>query len=445
MLLRYFRPLLLTFAAQLICGAPPLLSRTLYLAPNGDDQAPCENGAVFRTLKRAASCLAPGDTLIIRKGTFQGGVEFRIKASETSPVVIRGENLESVIEGSGEMPDGIRIEGSSHILIDNLCVREAGRAGCGVRHSDHVTITRSLFADNGRWGIFTSFADDIRFEDNECRGSKMEHGIYHSNSGDRFVIRGNRVHDNRGNGIHMNGDPEIKGGDGVLNWGLVERNIVYRNGPGGGAGINMTHVHDVLVRINLLYRNVAGGITVYQDTGTFEQGSKRVLIMGNTVYYAPDEGRSGINVQTTSEKVMIAGNIFVSGGKRGNIEVNSDHLASVLSDFNILWGVDPEQMFERKDSLLSLQAWGSLSGNDTHSKHADPRFTGLAGDDYSLSAASPAVDAGMPEKEVRERLEKLGGCEWLLERLNELPAEDILQNGRPQGHAPDAGAFERNE
>ena len=36
----------------------------------------------------------------------------------------------------------------------------------------------------------------------------LEHGIYVSNSGDRPVIRGNHLHDNHANGIHMNGDAE---------------------------------------------------------------------------------------------------------------------------------------------------------------------------------------------------------------------------------------------
>ncbi|RLB12511.1 MAG: hypothetical protein DRG82_16990, partial [Deltaproteobacteria bacterium] len=285
-------------------------------------------------------------------------------------------------------------------------------------------------------------ADDIRFENNECYGSKKEHGIYHSNSGDRFVIRGNLVHDNRGNGIHLNGDPEIPGGDGVLNWGIVEKNIIYGNGMGGGAAINMTHVHDVLVRNNLIYRNYAGGITVYQDTGTFEQGSKRVVITGNTIYYAPYTGRSGVNVQTTSERVLVAGNIFVSGGSRGNIEVNSDHLKTIVSDYNIFWGVSAQKAIERKDQWLSLEYWRTLSGNDFHSKVVDPQFVDLQGNDFKLADSSPAVDAGMPADSMRVILEHLGGFEWILAQLDSLPEEDIRGHTRPKGKAPDAGAYE---
>ena len=423
----------------------PLAARTFFLSADGDDSSTCRAGAEFRTLKRAVACLAPGDTLIIREGVFEGGVEITISATEKAPVLIQGESLDAVISGSGDRIDAIRIQSSSYVNLDRLTVKLAGRAGAGVRHSNHVRITNCRFADNGKWGIFTSFADDIHFEGNECCGSKDEHGIYHSNSGDRFVIRGNLVHDNRGNGIHLNGDPEIPGGDGILDQGVVEENVIYGNGTGGGGAINMTHVHDILVRNNLIYKNYAGGITVYQDTGTFEQGSKRVLIMGNTVYYEPGKGRSGVNVQTTSEKVVVVGNIFFSGGRRGTLEVNSDHLSTIVSDCNILWGVGTDSLIERKEKLLSFETWRKLSGNDRRSKYADPFFTDIGSGNFEPLPGSPALDSGMSLDSVKTVLERLEGCNWLLARLDSLPEVDIRNEIRPKGAAADAGAYEIKE
>jgi len=422
-----------------------LNARTLYLSQSGNDSSLCQHGAAFLTLKRAVECLAPGDTLFIRNGVYPGGATVSINAAEEKPLVIRGESLEAIISGSGSAQDAIRVDHASHIIIERLTVREARRAGVGVLNSHHIRITGGRFADNGVWGIFTGFADDIQFENNECYGSKREHGIYHSNSGDRFIIRGNLVHDNNMCGIHLNGDPEIKGGDGVLNMGLVEKNIVYGNGIKGGAAINMTHVQDALVRNNLIYNNLAGGFTVYQDTGTFEQGSKRVLIIGNTVFFKPGEGRCGVNVQTTSEKVVIAGNIFVSGGKRGTFQVDSDHLGSIVSDCNILWGVDQKGIVERKEQFLSLAAWRDLAGNDRRSLDADPRFRNIDSSDFRPAPGSPAVDAGMPPDTLRAILASLGGCEWLIDQLEKLPAEDIQGVPRPQGLSPDAGAYENGK
>jgi len=425
----------------LSAGPFPLPGRTMYVSPTGDDSAPCAPGAEFRTLKRAVACLAPGDTLIVRDGVYEGGVWIQIEAYAEAPVLIRGESLEAVIDSSGPELDCIRVQDAAYITIDRLTMRRASRAGCAVRFSHHIRLTRCRMADNRTWGVFTSFANDIHFEGNECYGSRDEHGIYHSNSGDRFVIRGNLVHDNHGNGIHLNGDPEM-GGDGVLNWGVVEKNIIYGNGLGGGAGINMTHVHDVLVRNNLIYNNYAAGMTVYQDTGTFEQGSKRVVIMGNTVYFQIYQGRCCVNVQTTSEKVLLAGNIFISGKNRGAIQVDSDHLSSIVSDYNILGGAAADMIVERKGKKVSFEGWRILTGNDSHSTVADPRFASLDSADFRLDSISPAIDAGMPLDTVRADLEHLGGFEWILAQLDSLPDEDLTGKWRPVGKGPDAGAYE---
>jgi len=89
----------------------------------------------------------------------------------------------------------------------------------------------------GTWGIFTGFSYNILIENNNCSNSQDEHGIYHSNSGDYPIIRGNTCHHNNGCGIHMNGDISM-GDDGIISYALVEGNTIYENGFDGGSGIN---------------------------------------------------------------------------------------------------------------------------------------------------------------------------------------------------------------
>lgn len=206
----------------------------------------------------------------------------------------------------------------------------------------------------------------------------------------------------------------------------------------------MTHVHDVLVRNNLIYDNYAGGFTVYQDTGTFEQGSKRVVIWGNTVYFRRYTGRSCVNVQTTSEKVVIAGNILVAGGVGEQVPllIRSEHQNTIVSDYNILWGIDTEKMVFREGEQISLDQWRSYSGNDLHSAAADPQFVSIDSADFKLADNSPAIDTGMPLDTLKAHLERLGEFEWILARLDSLPDNDILTNTRPAGAGPDAGAYE---
>ncbi len=130
--------------------------------------------------------------------------------------------------------------------MDGLTIQNAIRAGMRIDNSHHVTVRNCTFANNGTWGLFTDFTT---VEDCESYGAADEHGIYISNSSDYPTIRGNRLHHNNGCGLHMNGDISM-GGDGIISYALVERNIIYENGAGGGSGINMDGVTNSVIRNN---------------------------------------------------------------------------------------------------------------------------------------------------------------------------------------------------
>jgi len=105
-----------------------------------------------------------------------------------------------------------------------------------------------------------SIARDLVIEGNETSHSAIEHGIYVSNSGDRPIVRANRVHDNHASGIQLNADPAQQGpdpndpqGDGIIEDALIEDNVIHDNGAGGAAGINLASVRSSLIRNNLLY------------------------------------------------------------------------------------------------------------------------------------------------------------------------------------------------
>jgi len=426
----------------LACCLSSASARTFYLSPSGDDSATPEQGAVFRTLRAVIPHLWGGDTLIIRRGQYSGGVHIRCGCSPDAPLVIKGESKYAIIRGSGDQRDGISLDDCANVILDGLNVTMASRGGIVLDHSKFVTVRNCRTYNNGKWGIFTSFASDFVLENNECFGSQLEHGIYHSNSGDNFVIRGNFIHDNSGCGVHVNGDPEY-GGDGVIQYGIIEKNLIVRNGCTlGGAGINMTHVQDVIVRNNLLYHNYAGGITLYQDSGTFAQGSKRALIYGNTVVYKPGEGRTGVNIMPTSEYALITGNIFLSGGSRGCIEINSEHLSTIVSDYNVIWGIDKSEIVERfNEQRISLKSWREMSGNDLNTVVADPGFRSPEFADFRPRKGSPVGDAAMPPEQIRQHLRRLGGFDWHLKKLDELPDEDFAGKPRRKGGRRVAGAY----
>jgi parallel beta-helix repeat protein len=280
-----------------------------------------------------------------------------------------------------------------------------------------VTIRGNSLDANERWGILTGFCDDLLIEHNIASNSVVEHGIYVSNSGDRPVIRGNRIHGNAANGIHMNGDASL-GGDGVISQALVEDNVIFANGLEGGSGINGDGVQDSLFRNNLIYDTHASGISLYRIDGGAPSTGNRVL--NNTVVVAAD-GRWGINIRDAATGNTVKNNIVYSRhGYRGALSVCASCLAGLVSDHNL---VEDRFTLDDGDSVMTLAQWQVATGQDGNSlavTDIDGLFSDSPGGDFHL-APGPAVDAGAA--------------------LLDVPV-DLDGNPRPFGPAWDAGCYE---
>jgi parallel beta-helix repeat protein len=124
------------------------------------------------------------------------------------------------------------------------------------------------------WGILTGWSDNILIENNNVSRSELEHGIYLGNSADGAIVRNNIVWGNRDSGIQFNADRHLAG-DGIMSRNRIEGNVVYGNGVGGGAAINLDGVQDSVIQNNLLYDNHSTGIVLY--VGFAADGSKNNL------------------------------------------------------------------------------------------------------------------------------------------------------------------------
>jgi hypothetical protein len=208
------------------------------------------------------------------------------------------------------------------------------------------------------------------------------------------------------------------GGDGIISYGLVEGNIIYENGLGGGSGINMDGVTHTLVRNNLLYDNHASGISLYQIDGG--SGSHDNRVFNNTILM-PSNGRWGINIPNTADtdNQLFNNIVYNAHNWRGSISIASPSLPGFESDYNV---VMDRFSTDDGDTRISLSAWQAL-GYDTHSIIATPDqlFINPSAADYHLKAGSPAVDQGLSLAEV---------------------TDDLEGNSRPAGPAYDIGAFE---
>jgi Right handed beta helix region len=396
-------------AADIFYVAPP---------PAGSDLNDGSPGQPWATLQHAADSVQAGDTVIVNGGAY-AGMYITTSGTPGSPIAFQvadGE-IASIVADNPVTPDGINIEGADHVLIEGFVVNGRGRAGIRAVLCEHVTIRGNSLDANERWGILTGFCDDLLIEHNVASNSVVEHGIYVSNSGDRPVIRGNRIHGNAANGIHMNGDVSL-GGDGVISQALVEDNVIFANGANGGSGINGDGVQDSLFRNNLIYDTHASGISLYRIDGGAPSTGNRVL--NNTVVVAAD-GRWGINIRDASTGNTVKNNIVYSRhGYRGAMSVCTNCLSGLVSDHNL---VENRFTLDDGDSVMTLAQWQAATGQDGNSlavTNIDGLFVDSPGGDFHL-APGPAVDAG--------------------EALLEVP-DDLDGNPRPFGTAWDAGCYE---
>ena len=385
--------------------------------PQASDSNPGTAALPWLTIQHATQVVAAGDTVLVNPGNYTGGITVETSGTAGAPITFRANGPGVVINGSGGDRDAFFITWADYIVVDGLTIQNATRAGIRIDNSNHVTVRNCTLANNTTWGLFTDFSDYTTVENCESYGAVEQHGIYISNSSDYPVIRGNRIHNNHDCGLHMNGDISM-GGDGIISHALVENNIIYENGSGGGSGINMDGVTDSIVRNNLLYNNHASGISLFQIDGGSGSHDNRVL--NNTIVMAAD-GRWGINIPDTNDtnNQLFNNIIYNNQSWRGSISLGSPTLSGFKSDYNV---VMDRFSVDDGDTRLTLAQWQAL-GYDQHSIMATPGqlFVNAAAADYHLTPGSPAIDKGTALIDV---------------------TTDLEGHPRPSGSAPDIGAYE---
>ena len=410
----------------------PTPGQNYFVDPNGSDANEGSQNSPWGTLQHAVDTIAPGDTISLQSGAYLGArIEqsgnpeawMVLQAAPGASVLINAPGPNNRHDSNLEFETWEGDETVSYWVVRGIEVANAPNWGIDFRgsegdHSHHFIVQNNVVHDNGHdgetTGIFFAFVDDVVVEGNESYRNG-EHGIYLSNSGDRFVVRSNRLHHNTYCGLHINGDLE-SGADGIISDGLVENNIIHENGVGGCSGINMDGVDTATIRNNVLVNNHAGGISLYQENGAI--CTQNVQILNNTIVQAED-GRWTINIsadECVNNKIF--NNIILTFHEwRGSILIPSAGLNGFESDHNIVMDrFSPDD----DNSVVTLSEWQAL-GFDSNSMLASPDELFAGSNDYHLLPGSPAVDSGGFLDSVEADLEGVA---------------------RPQGAAFDIGAFE---
>src|SRR6266496_4183335 len=333
----------------LVCFSDSALAITFYVATNGNDNNPGTAVAPWFTLQHAVETVAPGDTIIVRAGTY-AGCRIRNSGQASAPKTLMAESPRAALIITPGPQNGhsslIEIENGSGVnvtdwIIDGFEVSNSPHHGVDIRITDRITVRNCYVHDSSPTstgtGIFLAFSYHPTIENNES-SNNTEHGVYQSNSGDYPTIRGNKLHHNGGAGLHMNGDVKQKPGDGIISFAVVENNTIYENGLNGGSAINCDGVDDSIFRNNLLYSNHASGISLFSTDAA--HGSSRNKVYNNTIVQAI-YGRWCINKigrgKGTPVGNVVKNNIlYTERPDKGAIAVYSTAAGVLESDYNVV-------------------------------------------------------------------------------------------------------------
>ncbi|MFH1130699.1 MAG: right-handed parallel beta-helix repeat-containing protein [Pseudomonadota bacterium] len=381
-------------------GTNPGNGTIYYVGPAGNDSNAGTQAAPWKTLQHAADNIKAGDMVAILAGSYSSGFELTTSGTEQKPITFRGESKDKVtVSGrAGDSEDTIFVNEASNINIEQLSVKNSPRAGLRLSYAHKVNVRSSIFANNYKWGIFTDFSDDTLIEFCQTYGSQDEHGIYISNSSDRAIIRHNISYGNNGCGIQINADPSC-GGDGISSSCILDSNVIYNNGNGGGSAINLASVRDSIISNNIIYANQAGGIAAWDDDQGEKWGSQNLTIINNTLSFAPDQGRWAISLKNGCTNATIQNNIVLPGAK-GGIEFDNDSKSGMKADFNVFDTGHPIATNEDTEEWITeLSEWQS-AGNGANSLRstAAALFENATGGDFHLKAGAPAIDKGTQVK-----------------------------------------------
>lgn len=413
---------------------------TYYVGTSGSNS---NNGrgtnTAWRTIQYAVDHVNAGDTILVLAGTYAGACFDSRRGTAGSPITLKANPGDHVLLNSLGTHDAQKYHKSillfegwdsgippRYWVVEGFEITGAPLDGIDIRGwsagnpAHHITIRSNYIHHCTSRGIISIYAHDLIIEGNETAYHSNQHGIYCANAGDRPIIRNNISHNNPGCGIHLNADGEI------IEDAIIEGNVVYQNGSNGGSAINCDGVLNGTIRNNLIFENLAHGISLFRIDGSIP--SRNCRIYNNTVLLPSNRGSKGegwgVNISSANawSNKIYNNIIYNERSTEGSINVHSSSLMGFESDYNILDGKLSTDGYP-VSTIKSLAQWQALGyGSNSFNSTPSALFEDAANDDYHLKQGSPAVDAGVSVPGV---------------------TNDYDGVYRPRGAGLDVGAFER--
>ena len=349
-------------AAVLVLSAAPAASAPVpipddarFISPSGSDSNPGTQSAPWRTLAKAISAARPGDTVVVREGTYGArGTRTTVDASGAAgaPITFRrypGDEKPVILGHFKITGDYLRFWG---FLFNGPTGDVGGNAGCAEHPGENV-----LVAIDG---------SNDKLAHSEVRNSYGNAGIYvAADSGTGISISHNWIHDN--------------GGFGVCGQTLVngQHGIYWHRGQG--------RIYD-----NVIEHNWTRGVQLYSD-------AHNVVVEYNHIVW---NGRAGVIQGGSSSDNVVSDNIVAGNAWNGQCGIYDYNGAALLVTHNVVWhNYDSNTCGSGMTVSANVTADPLFVDADVDSPPAplrtDRRWTVQeAGSvDFHLKAGSPAVDA----------------------------------------------------
>jgi hypothetical protein len=374
---------------------------------------------------------APGEAVVLDGSSLEVPEEqsAMISIDSQHDLVVRGFEITGYSsDASGHVPIGILVTGAAdHIRLEGNVVHDMGTTFHGRTGGDAHGI-----------GVFGTTVDhpidDVEIVDNQLSNLTLgsSEALVVNGNVTNFLIQGNQVHDTNNIGIDVIGfegtasDPMVdQARDGVVRGNTVWNIDSYGNPAYGhdrsADGIYVDGGRDLLIEGNVVH-DVNIGLEIASEHGG--RAARNVTARNNVIYDATAIGvaiggydrRRGstedsvivnntvvntdgveLLVQFDTSGNTIENNVIVAGPRHDFVEnAYRENVDNVL-DHNLYSSVDGSSAGTwswKGKEYGDFETWAAKSGVDSHSTFGDPMFTDPANGDFSVSADSPAVDAG---------------------------------------------------
>ncbi|MFC1654926.1 right-handed parallel beta-helix repeat-containing protein [Myxococcota bacterium] len=414
----------------------------------------CSGGSeqAYKTLAGAAAVAGPGETVLIREGTYSEALIPQISGEPGRPVTWRNYGTETVTISNASLSPAVDISGRSCLVIEGLVVTDV-RRWLHALDSHHNIIRDNTFRralDSGgssKTGIFLQEATFNRVLDNTIEDSTQDnlsliksdrnlvagntfrmaaHTLWTIKCGNFNVLRDNYFH-NQVQKIGEVYDCDAVGFDHEFTFfdatkhNLVEGNeFAYTASSGDSSpysGIQYAGQQGI-VRFNRFYETVGPALqmTLYSDEARYNTDNR----VYHNVFYKTDF--AGIEISGSS--YTFSGNVFINNILSQSIFVANDtrwtwytsdlagepvqlktgRLDGFIFDTNCFYNTQPDE-----DHLITHG--NRNSGYDTpphtvtwwqtnhpavfiNCREADPVFENAAAYDFRLKPASTLINAG---------------------------------------------------